>query len=86
MGVSIAQTVELWRRSMDAGEGHVDRLESIILRHNPKSSEEAVAILDVVAVNVSCGLRCDGLDIVAINTVANWLRGSGQEADESRAT
>ncbi|MEN5147166.1 hypothetical protein [Brevundimonas diminuta] len=74
MGVSIARTAELWRQTVGADEDIMDRLESIILRHTPKSAEEAAAMLDVVAVNVSAGQRCDGLDIRAIHAVASWLR------------
>ncbi len=74
MGVSIARTAELWYHSIGADEGNLDRLESIILRHSPKTPEEAAAMLDVVAANVAGGQRCDGLDIRAINAVASWLR------------
>ncbi|MNX79159.1 hypothetical protein D3C86_1107780 [compost metagenome] len=52
----------------------MDRLEAIVLKHNPKSFDEAATMLDVVAVNVSTGQRCDGLDIRAVEVVAAYLR------------
>lgn len=85
MGVSLAKTAEVWKAASSGDDELIDRLESIILRHIPTSGEEAATMLDVVAASVSTGERCDGLDIVAISTVASWLRGFGQEADESAA-
>ena len=52
----------------------MDRLEAMVLKHNPKSLPEAATMLDVVAVNVAAGQRCDGLDIRAVKAVAGFLR------------
>ncbi|MGX8273809.1 hypothetical protein ACWQV9_14095 [Brevundimonas diminuta] len=74
MGVSLARTAVAWRLASEADEDVIERLEKIILRHSPKSAEEAATMLDVVAVNVSAGQRCDGLDVAAIESVSSWLR------------
>ncbi|MNH53286.1 hypothetical protein D3C85_694100 [compost metagenome] len=52
----------------------MDRLEVMVLKHNPKSLPEAATMLDVVAVNVAAGQRCDGLDVRAVQVVASFLR------------
>jgi len=78
MGVSLARTADAWRLASEADEDILGRLERIILRHSPKSAEEAATMLDVVAVNISAGQRCDGLDVEAVISVSTWLRaGSG---------
>lgn len=51
-----------------------DDLEKIVLRQTPMHWEQAATILDEVAYNMQAGVRCDGLDIAAVNRIGCWLR------------
>lgn len=69
------RSAQVWRAFGDSENIDVlDRLEAMILKHNPKSLPEAATMLDVVAVNVAAGQRCDGLDVRAVKSVAAFLR------------
>lgn len=80
MGLSLGAAARTWQRRKEQDDPDVlDRLERLILRHDPHSSDEAATMLDVIAVNVSTGQRCDGLDVRAVETVAAWLRSRSEQ-------
>lgn len=85
MGSSLLRLATAWRAASDADKNILDRLERNILRHSPKSAEEAAIMLDVVAVNVATGQRCDELDVRAVHSVAYWPRTTKDHTDHGRS-
>ncbi|MCV0416523.1 MAG: hypothetical protein K5831_16790 [Brevundimonas sp.] len=55
----------------------VDRLERLILDHEPRSAAEAAAMLEMVGENLEAGGRSDGRDVRALKRVIAFLRPDG---------
>ena len=51
----------------------LEKLERIILDHCPKTSSEAVAMLNVAIPDISSGGRSDGRDVKALRSIRTLL-------------
>ena len=58
----------------DDGFEMVDRLERLILDHNPHSANEAALMLEMVGENLEVGGRSDGRDLRALKRVIRFIR------------
>lgn len=59
----------------------LDDIERTILKGRPSSTQDAIAIIDVVAAGITAGERSDGLDAKALRSVSQMLRANGQGSD-----
>lgn len=71
-----AEAVVLWDElHKSEKEGDYEALEAaerIILKHHPRDETQAEAMTRVLAFNLQTGERFDGLDRVALATLAGW--------------
>lgn len=71
----LEEAVRAYRAVTEAdGFEVVDRLERLILDHEPESAGEAAAMLEMVGENLKAGGRSDGRDARALQRVIVFLR------------
>lgn len=74
----LEDTVRAYRAVTEAdGYDVVDRLERLILDHEPHSAAEAATMLEMVGENLEAGGRSDGRDLRALKRVIAFLQPGG---------
>lgn len=64
----------------------LDSLERLILDHNPRTSIEAVGMLNVIISDVAAGGRCDGRDVRALQAIQTLLEAMAQSRTATAAS
>lgn len=84
MGMSMLGAAQAWSdaavREDPGSTTTCEKLERLVLDHTPTSSAEAVAMLDVVLQNLTCGGRSDGRDLKAVERVRDFLANGMRQA------